>query len=328
MSRSASASLVLPSCGASLTQAIPPGAPRSLYVWLGGACAQVGLVVAGWRRAHWPRRICGVVAVVLAAGVGGQRGQPDVPVLPDLRPPARQERQPLPGQCAAQRHARPGGQDRPAARPRCHPERFHPRDQPEVHAPARPTCGSPRPGSRATSPSCRSSSCCTAPPAILLTGLESSYADATALAFAEQHHGVAPILVMPDINGSFGADSECVNSATYGEVETYLTKTVPQFMRKNFNAKHGSGVDRDRRAVRGRSVRHHAGPATTPRSTRPSPTTPATCRPPTRTRRAADHSGLVRRFAAGYDAHNPPYLLTHQRFTGLSGWFEAGTQDT
>jgi S-formylglutathione hydrolase FrmB len=31
---------------------------------------------------------------------------------------------------------------------------------------------------------------------------------------------------------------------------------------------------------------------------------------------------------AAYDAHNPPYLLTHQRFTGLSGWFEAGAQDS
>jgi len=63
-----------------------------------------------------------------------------------------------------------------------------------------------------------------------------SYADATALAFAEQHKGMAPILVMPDINGSLDADSECVNSGTYGQVETYLTQTVPAFMRKNFNA--------------------------------------------------------------------------------------------
>ena len=30
---------------------------------------------------------------------------------------------------------------------------------------------------------------------------------------------------------------------------------------------------------------------------------------------------------ANYDAHNPPYLLTHQRYTGMAGWFEAGAQD-
>ena len=30
---------------------------------------------------------------------------------------------------------------------------------------------------------------------------------------------------------------------------------------------------------------------------------------------------------ASYDAHNPPYMLSGQRFPGLSGWFEAGAQD-
>ena len=30
---------------------------------------------------------------------------------------------------------------------------------------------------------------------------------------------------------------------------------------------------------------------------------------------------------ASYDAHNPPYLLAHQRFTGVAGWFAAGAQD-
>ena len=30
---------------------------------------------------------------------------------------------------------------------------------------------------------------------------------------------------------------------------------------------------------------------------------------------------------AGYDASNPPYILTHQRFAGLAGWFAAGAQD-
>ncbi len=67
------------------------------------------------------------------------------------------------------------------------------------------------------------------------------YADATSLAFAEQHQGQAPILVMPDVNGSFAGDTECVNSTMYGDVENYLTKDVPRFMQKNFNAKTGPG---------------------------------------------------------------------------------------
>lgn len=51
-------------------------------------------------------------------------------------------------------------------------------------------------------------------------------AQATADAWAAQHGGVAPVLVMPDINGSFTGDTECVDSPL-GNVETYLTVDVP-----------------------------------------------------------------------------------------------------
>jgi hypothetical protein len=63
----------------------------------------------------------------------------------------------------------------------------------------------------------------------------------TAQAFAEQHDGIAPILVMPDINGSRNADSECVNSTKYGDVATYLAMTIPAFMRNEFNASTAPG---------------------------------------------------------------------------------------
>jgi S-formylglutathione hydrolase FrmB len=49
---------------------------------------------------------------------------------------------------------------------------------------------------------------------------------AAADAWAGQHGGVAPVLVMPDINGSFTADTECVDSPL-GNVETYLTLDLP-----------------------------------------------------------------------------------------------------
>jgi len=157
---------------------------------------------------------------------------------------------------------------------------------------------------------------------------KSSYADATALAFAEQHHGVAPILVMPDINGSWTGDSECVNSTMFGDVETYLTKTVPQYMRKNFNASAAAGSI----AIAGLSEGGLCA------------TTLALGHPKEYTA-FANYSGdvsptyqyvstqqtietLFGGSQASYDAHNPPYLLTHQRFTGLAGWFEAGAQDS
>jgi hypothetical protein len=60
------------------------------------------------------------------------------------------------------------------------------------------------------------------------------YADTTSTAFAEQHHGKAPILVIPDNNGN-AQDTECSNSSL-GDAETYLVKDVPAFMQASFNA--------------------------------------------------------------------------------------------
>lgn len=57
--------------GLHVTQVLPPGAPQSLYVWLTIACLMAGLVLAGWRRVHWPRRISGVAAIVLAVVSAG-----------------------------------------------------------------------------------------------------------------------------------------------------------------------------------------------------------------------------------------------------------------
>ena len=50
-------------------------------------------------------------------------------------------------------------------------------------------------------------------------------ADVTADAYAAQHGGVAPILVMPDVNGGWRADSECVDGKR-GNAQTYLTVDV------------------------------------------------------------------------------------------------------
>ncbi len=59
--------------------------------------------------------------------------------------------------------------------------------------------------------------------------------DQTANAFAREHHGVAPIVVMPDPNGNHTVDSECVNSQ-FGNAETYLTTDVPNFARHQLGA--------------------------------------------------------------------------------------------
>ncbi len=309
-----------------LTQAIPAGAPRSMYTWLGVTCLVAGLVLAGWRRARWPRRICGIIAVILAVVSAGSAvnqtfayyptfdrliGQNanhflDNAQLTAMRREAAKTGQ-LPSHGATLSVSIPGTGLKYAPRPAYVwlPPAWFGRSQPQLpviellHG----TPGNPSDWTRA------------------------SYADATALAFAEQHHGVAPILVMPDINGSWDGDTECVNSTMFGDVETYLTKTVPQFMQKKFNASTTAGS----LAVAGLSEGGLC--ATTLALNHPreyvafanysgavSPTYQSDSQQQT-------ISALFGGSQASYNASNPPYLLTHQRFAGLSGWFETGTQD-
>jgi enterochelin esterase-like enzyme len=152
------------------------------------------------------------------------------------------------------------------------------------------------------------------------------YADTTATAFAEQHHGEAPILVIPDNNGLKTSDTECSNSV-FGNAETYLITDVPNFMQANFNA----AIGKHSIAVAGLS----AG---------------GTCasilalRNPKEYSIFASYSGyssptyindneqqtiaqLYGGSKADYEAHNPEGLLKTNRYTTTSAWFTAGAQD-
>jgi enterochelin esterase-like enzyme len=152
------------------------------------------------------------------------------------------------------------------------------------------------------------------------------YADTTATAFAEEHKGTAPILVIPDNNGIKTSDTECSNSV-FGNAETYLVKDVPNFMQANFNA----AVGKHAMAVVGLS----AG---------------GTCasilalRNPSVFSIFASYSGyasptyinddeqqtIVQLYGgskADYEAHNPVNLLQTNKYTGSAGWFTAGQSD-
>ena len=319
--------VVLLFVGLHLTQAIPTGAPRSMYVWLGVACLMVGLVAAGWHRAHWPRRIAGLVAIVLAVVSAGSAANQTFAYYPTF---AR-----LFGQNANHflDNAQLTSMRREAARSGKLPDHGATL---EVSIPGTNLRFTPRPAYVWVPPAWFGRTQPQLPVIVLMHGVpgqpsdwtRASYADATALAFAEQHHGVAPILVMPDINGSLDADSECVNSAIYGQVETYLTQTVPAFMRKNFNARTTPGSI----AMAGLS---EGGMCATTMALNNSKEIPVFAN------YSGDESPTYQSFnqrqtiqalfggsVANYNAHNPPYLLTHQRYTGMAGWFEAGAQDS
>jgi S-formylglutathione hydrolase FrmB len=313
--------------GLHLTQQIPVGAPRSLYVWLCVACLVAGLVVAGWRRARWPRRIAGLVAVVLALVSAGSAVNQTFSYYPTF------DR--LFGKSANHflNDAQLNALRTQVARTGQLPDHGATLSVP---IPATGSKYTPRPAYVWVPPAWFARNHPQLPVIELLHGTpgspsdwtKASYADATALAFAEQHHGIAPILVMPDINGSWAADTECVNSTKFGNVATYLAKTVPAFMRKDFNASTAPGSV----AVAGLSEGGMCA-------------TTLALNNPKVFAAFGNYSGdespmygqdsqqqtiqiLFDGSQASFNAYNPPYLLTHGRFTGLSGWFEAGAQDT
>ncbi len=143
--------------------------------------------------------------------------------------------------------------------------------------------------------------------------------------WAATHGAVAPILVIPDSNGSFLADTECVNGA-HGQSETYLTRDVVGWVEHNF------GVPGQKMAwgVAGLSEG-------------------GTCaidlalRNPRLFAAFADFSGdlnpnlgtrvhtierLYSGQAAQWNAHSPLHLLATHRYPSLHGWFEAGLGDS
>ena len=133
---------------------------------------------------------------------------------------------------------------------------------------------------------------------------------------------------MPDINGSLGGDSECVNSPIYGQVETYLTKTVPEFMRKNFNASTTPGSI----AMAGLSEGGMCATTMALNNSKEIQVFANYSGDESPTYQSDNQQQTIQALFGGsvanYDAHNPPYLLTHQRYTGMAGWFEAGAQDS
>jgi S-formylglutathione hydrolase FrmB len=318
--------VVLLFVGLHLTGAIPTGAPRSMYVWLCVTCLMIGLVLAGWRRATWPRRICGVVAVVLSLVSAGSAVNQAFAYYPTFdRLFGKSANHFLSNeQLSAMRtqvdktgvlpdHGATLAVTIPGQNLKFTPRQAYVWVPPAWFARNRPQLpviellhGTPGDPSNWT---------------------KASYADATALAYAEQHHGVAPILVMPDINGSWDGDSECVNSSMYGDVETYLSQTVPQFMRKNFNASTAQGSV----AVAGLSEGGLCAATLALNNPKVYAAFGDYSGDESPTYQYSNQQQTIQTLFGGsqanYNAHNPPYILAHQRFTGLAGWFAAGAQD-
>ncbi len=155
---------------------------------------------------------------------------------------------------------------------------------------------------------------------------DSGDADNTADAFAAAHHGVAPIIVMPDPNGYATIDTECVNSK-FGNAETYLVDDVPAFVRRQFHAATGSGS----LAIGGLSAGGTCSVMLALRHPTVYPTfaTYSGFSFPQYqdTSRAQTVDTLFGGSVAAFDAHDPLLLLGKGRFDGMAGWFEVGDDD-
>ncbi len=153
-------------------------------------------------------------------------------------------------------------------------------------------------------------------------------AQTTADAWAAQHGGTAPVLVMPDVNGSLTGDSECVDGPG-GAVETYLTVDVPAAVQKTFGTQPPgrgwavAGLSEGGSCAIMLALRHpdlfsafgDYGGLAGPRVGDTNDDTADTV--------AQLFGGSQQQFAA----HEPAALLGAKRYAGLGGWFQVGDQD-
>ncbi|UWZ38936.1 hypothetical protein Drose_12325 [Dactylosporangium roseum] len=161
-------------------------------------------------------------------------------------------------------------------------------------------------------------------PGTPINWLKSGHAQATDDAYAAAHHGIAPVLVAVDHNGSTTGDSECVDGPQ-GNAETYLTVDVPAFVTDTLRLR----PDPSRWGIVGFSeggtcaldlvlghpdvYRHFLDLGGDARPNLGSP--------------AHTLSDLFGGSVAAQQAHDPVRLLRTGHYPGVTAWFGAGAGD-
>jgi S-formylglutathione hydrolase FrmB len=159
--------------------------------------------------------------------------------------------------------------------------------------------------------------------------LDDGAAARTADAWAAEHGGVAPVLVLPDVTGEDGAARGCVDSPL-GNVETYLTVDVPEMVQAQFStvppgqgwavAGNGAGgACATTLALRNPELFGTFGNFGGLGGPRLGPTNAETT---TAVDQLFDSS--PERFAE----HEPAELLSARRYPGSGAWFQVGSDDT
>jgi S-formylglutathione hydrolase FrmB len=147
---------------------------------------------------------------------------------------------------------------------------------------------------------------------------------AVADAYASAHHGIAPVLLFVDANGSLTGDTECVDGPQ-GKAETYLTVDVPTFVAKTLHLPH----DPARWGIIGFSEGGTCAVILT--LAHPQVFTYfidiSGDAEPTIGDTKYTLSGLFGGSTAARDAHDPALLMAAHRYKGVTAWFVAGTDD-
>jgi S-formylglutathione hydrolase FrmB len=210
--------------------------PRSFLVWGALPLFAVGAAAWQWPTVGWARRCVALVAIpalAIFAALQINRHYGHVPTVGDLL------HAPLPGQVSPTRLLIPSGsREPPGAGDTSRPSRglvTH------VDIPAPESRFAHRRGWVWVPPAYFSVPHPRLPVLMLVEGTPGSPDDwlraGGALTIANQwaaaHNGVAPVMVLPDNNGSGTGDTECVDGPR-GQAETYLTVDVPRFMIEHF----------------------------------------------------------------------------------------------
>ncbi len=212
--------------------------PRSFLAWGALPLFALGAAAWQWRRVGWLRRTVTLFSIPALAAFGGMQinlHYGHVPTIGDLIGA------PLPGQVEASRLLRPQGQDGSTAITAA----MHPLPKQGLVAsldiPAPVSRFAHRDGYVWVPPAFFSARPPRLPVLMLISGIPGSPADwlraggalAVANDWAAAHGGIAPVMVLPDANGSWTHDTECVDGPR-GQAETYLTVDVPRFMVDHF----------------------------------------------------------------------------------------------
>ncbi|MCQ4044074.1 alpha/beta hydrolase [Streptantibioticus rubrisoli] len=295
--------------------------PFTLWIWAGVAITALVVLVVGWRGARWWRRLLAPVAMLLAVFCAANAVNQSLGYYPTVDDAIGElTDSPLPQQITLSQLGTVTGKtktgrivsvDIPGN------AGFHPRQE-LVYLPPAWFRSKTRPKL----------------PVLEMIGGEFSEPDnwvraggavATADAYAEKHHGFAPVLVFADPAGGFKVDTECVNGPR-GMAEDHLVQDVPRYIEKTF----GTSTNARKWGVVGWSMGGTCAVDMTvehPNVFTHFEDISGDIGPNTGTKQQTI-SKLYGGDAAAWSAHDPLTVLAHHgRYQHVTGWFESGDHE-